>query len=156
MITNETTDTSAQIERTLDGYRRLVQTLAPARPTEILESTVTMAQMKVLWLLSAVSESRMSELAVSLHLSMSTISGLVDRLVESGLVARRTDEHDRRQVMVSLTVDGAVFFDRFQELGISHLRALLALLSPADMAAVTHALELLMAAAERLPKEDHS
>jgi DNA-binding MarR family transcriptional regulator len=156
MITNETADTSAQIERTLDGYRRLVQMLAPARPTEILESSVTMAQMKVLWLLSAVSESRMSELAVSLHLSMSTISGLVDRLVESGLVARRTDEHDRRQVMVSLTVDGAAFFDRFQELGISHLRDLLALLTPAEMTAVTHALELLMEAAERLPKEDHS
>ena len=150
-------DQLPDIERVLDDYRRLVQMLSGARPSEmLLESSVTMAQMKVLMLLSALSESRMSELASALHLSLSTVSGLVDRLVESGLVSRRTDANDRRQVIVSLTDDGVGFLDRFQELGVSHLRGLIADLTPTDIAAVSRALEVLIAAAQELPKEDHS
>jgi len=150
-------DQLPDIERVLDDYRRLVQMLSGARPSEmLLESSVTMAQMKVLMLLSALSESRMSELASALHLSLSTVSGLVDRLVESGLVSRRTDANDRRQVIVSLTDDGVGFLDRFQELGVSHLRGLITDLSPTDIAAVSRALEVLIAAAQELPKEDHS
>ncbi|MGZ8769239.1 MarR family winged helix-turn-helix transcriptional regulator, partial [Aeromicrobium sp.] len=104
MISN---DQRPDVERLLDDYRRLVQMLSVARPAEtLLESSVTMAQMKVLMLLSALNESRMSELASALHLSLSTVSGLVDRLVESGLASRRTDAHDRRQVIVSLTAQG--------------------------------------------------
>ena len=115
-----------------------------------------MAQMRVLMLLSAVAEVRMSELAASLHVSLSTASGLVDRLVDSHLVARHTDESDRRQVIVSLTTDGADFLDHFQELGLSHLRELLAPLSPTDVATVRRAVELLISAALELPKEDNS
>jgi DNA-binding MarR family transcriptional regulator len=150
-------DQRPEVERVLDDYRRLVQMLAGARPAEmLLESSVTMAQMKVLMLLSALNEARMSELASALHLSLSTVSGLVDRLVESGLVARRTDANDRRQVMVSLTDEGIGFLDRFQELGVSHLRELIERLSPTDIAAVSRALELLITAAQELPKEDPS
>jgi DNA-binding MarR family transcriptional regulator len=158
MLSNEARGTAAaaDVDLVIDGYRELARTLAGSRMPELPDSSVTMAQMKVLMLLSSLGELRMSELATDLHISQSTASGLVERLVESGLVMRRGDEHDRRQVIVCLTPAGGQFLDHFQELGISHLRELMALLSPTEVATVRRALEVLIKAAHELPKEDHS
>jgi DNA-binding MarR family transcriptional regulator len=158
MQTNEDTVAVAtnDTERVLDGYRQLIQTLSAARTPELPDSSVTMAQMRVLMLLAGVGETRMSELAGALGVSLSTASGLVERLVDSHLVARHTDAGDRRQVLVSLTADGVAFLDHFQELGLSHLRELLARLSPTDIATVRQTVEILITAANELPKETHS
>jgi DNA-binding MarR family transcriptional regulator len=153
-MTSTQTD-SNNVGRAVDGYRQLVQLLSGAHQPELPDSSVTMAQMRVLMLLNAIGEQRMSELATALRISLSTLSGLVERLVESQLVVRRTDEHDRRQVNVSLSELGVAFLDHFQELGLSHLRQLLALLTPAEVDAVTEALRVLIQAARSLPKEEN-
>jgi MarR family transcriptional regulator, organic hydroperoxide resistance regulator len=49
----------------------------------------------------------MHELASACHLDNSTITGIVDRLEEQGLVERRSDERDRRVKMVAATDEGA-------------------------------------------------
>ena len=158
MITNESRVAAAgdDVEQVLDGYRQLVQILSSAHTPELPDSSVTMAQMRVLMLLATGAETRMSELAGALGVSQSTASGLVDRLVESHLVGRHTDIADRRQVLVSLTGDGAAFLDHFQELGLAHLRELLARLSPTDIATVRQTVEILITAANELPKETNS
>jgi DNA-binding MarR family transcriptional regulator len=48
----------------------------------------------------------MSELADALGLQPATVTGLVDGLVEEGLVERRDDPADRRIVRVALTEKG--------------------------------------------------
>jgi len=159
MLSNEAPSSDAaatEVDLVIDGYRQLARTLSGSRMPELPDSSVTMAQMKVLMLLSTLGELRMSELATDLHISQSTASGLVERLVESGLVMRHGDEHDRRQVIVCLTPLGGQFLDHFQELGISHLRELMALLAPAEIATVRRALDVLTKAAQQLPKEDNS
>lgn len=45
------------------------------------------------------------ELAQTLHVENSTISGILDRMQKKGLVDRKTDEADRRIVRVYLTED---------------------------------------------------
>jgi DNA-binding MarR family transcriptional regulator len=138
----------------VERYRELVQLLSGARTPELPDSSVTMAQMRALMVLSAIGQMRMSEAATALGVSQSTASGLIDRLVESGLVTRRSDDRDRRQVLVSLTADGIRFLDHFQELGMSHLRALLGQLHTAGIATVNNAIELLIDAARRMSVED--
>ena len=150
-----TTKQSA-IERALAGYGQLVETLSSARTPEFPDHSVTMAQMRVLMLLSVVGEARMSDLAPKLGISPSTLSSLVDRLVEAGLAHRGADERDRRTVLVSLAPAGSALLDRFQELGIEHLRKLLELLDEPGMDTVNQAIELLVAAARRLRAEDPS
>lgn len=141
---------AAQIQTVLDGYDQIIRRLTPTRSAGIFESTVTMAQLKVLMLLGAKPETGMSELAAFLHLSLSTVSGLVEKLVENGLATRRTDNVDRRQVLVSLTPQGGTFLDRFQELGTETLRALLNQLSAAEVACVAEAMNVLTRAAQRV------
>jgi DNA-binding MarR family transcriptional regulator len=138
----------------IEGYRELVQLLSSARTSDLPDSSVTMAQMRVLMLLSALGEVRMSEAATALGVTQSTASGLVDRLVESGLVARHNDVNDRRHVLVSLTDDGAGFLDHFQELGISHLRELMADFTADEVATIERAIDLLIGAARRLSQEE--
>ena len=52
------------------------------------------------------SECSMSELADRVHQSSATMTGIIDRLVEKGWVARRRSEEDRRAVYVNLTPSG--------------------------------------------------
>jgi len=148
-------DGQVAIDRVLSGYAQLVRMLTPMRSAGLIESTVTMAQLKVLMLLEALDESRMSELSSALQISMSTVSGLVDRLVEHSFVSRRTDANDRRQVMVSLTRDGAALLDRFQELGTDTLRALLSELTTDELTAVGDSMDLLIGAAQRIAQKEN-
>ncbi len=48
----------------------------------------------------------MRELAENLRLHVSTMTGIVDKLIEKGLVNRERSEEDRRIVKVSLTDEG--------------------------------------------------
>ena len=84
-----------------------------------------MAQAKVLYVVLAAGELRMSELAARLGVSSRTASGLVDRLVELGLLSRHDDPADRRQVVVATTPEAVALLERFRELNQRQLRELL-------------------------------
>ena len=148
-------DLATRIQMVVDGYDTVVRSLTATRSAGIFESTVTMAQLKVMMLLGAKPETHMSELATDLHLSLSTVSGLVEKLVEHGLAARRTDDVDRRQVLVSLTLQGGAFLDRFQELGKETLRELLSQLTADQVETVAQAMNVLIGAAERVIERDN-
>lgn len=55
----------------------------------------------------------MSELGEMLGLAKSSLTGLVDRTAQRGLVRREPDPRDRRAVRVGLTKDGAEIAEEF-------------------------------------------
>jgi DNA-binding MarR family transcriptional regulator len=132
------------------GYDALMHRLADSHTPEFLEIAVTMPQAKLLYLLGASGDLHMSDLVLRLGVSLSTVSGLVDRIVDQGLAHRREDAVDRRQVVVGLTAAGTAFIDRFRELNARQMRALLAHVDDADLEQVRLALGALSRAAERL------
>ena len=143
-----------EIDRALAGYAHLVELLSATRTPEFPDPHVTMAQMRVLMLLSALGEARMSDLAHQLGIAPSTLSSLVDRLVEGGFAARRDDAHDRRKVLVSLAPAGNQLLDQFNELGADALRSLLEQMTHGEVGTVNQAIELLVAAARRVSAEE--
>jgi MarR family transcriptional regulator, lower aerobic nicotinate degradation pathway regulator len=66
------------------------------------EHDLSLTQLRVLGILRD-REPAMAELATYLGLERSTVSGLVDRAVQRGLVRKDTDKVDGRSVRVSLT-----------------------------------------------------
>jgi len=60
---------------------------------------------------------RMSELAGVLRVSNGNVTGIVDRLVEEGMIEREPVAGDRRAMRVRLTEAGAA---RFEELAAAH------------------------------------
>jgi DNA-binding MarR family transcriptional regulator len=68
------------------------------------EHDLSLTQLRVLGILRD-REPTMAELATYLGLERSTVSGLVDRAAQRGLVRKTTDAADGRSVRVSLTAE---------------------------------------------------
>ena len=137
------------IDRIVAAYETLMHRVASAHAPEFLEVGVTMSQAKVLYLVQAEPDLRMSDLSARLGVSLSTVSGVVDRLVDQGLLARRDDPADRRHVVLRITDAGSTQLQLFRELNAGQVRALLSRLEAADLSIVEQALDLLAAAAHR-------
>ena len=149
-----TTSRATLIDEVIDGYEILMQRLADSHAPEFLEIAITMPQAKLLYLLGALGDLHMSDLVARLGVSLSTVSGLVDKVVDQGLASRREDTADRRQVVVGLTPAGTQFIDRFRELNVRQMRELLAILDDADLSQVRAGLAALARAADQLSSHD--
>jgi DNA-binding MarR family transcriptional regulator len=97
----------------VDIYRAI----KPIVPPEWLTSDLTVAQLRVLLLLHAEGSIRMSSLASSLGIAVSTATGIVDNLVRKGLVGRGVDPQDRRLVICELSSQGKETLSRLWTLG---------------------------------------
>lgn len=76
-----------------------------------LEEAVTLTQFRVLVVLAAHGPSRLNRLAERLAVNSSTALRTVDRLIAAGLVGRRENEQDRREVVIELTARGQCTVD---------------------------------------------
>ena len=131
----------------LDLQIELYRSLRPAR--EWLEIDLTMPQMKVLFLLYWEEATSMSKLAASLGVTLSTMTGIVDRLVEHGLVQRQENPQDRRLVLCHLTPGGAATVERLHQAGRDRLGSVLSELSLSDLRTVAVGLDVLARVARR-------
>ncbi len=143
----------ALVRRIQAAHERLMTLLTATHTAEFLEVGMTMSQAKVLYLVASAGEIHMSELPARLGVSLSTVSGLVDRLVDHGLADRREDPADRRQVILRPTPDGVAAIERFRDLNARQLRDLLDRVDPADLPQIERAYALLVEAAAALPAQ---
>lgn len=134
-------DRAQLVEQVLGLRSELYRSLRPAR--EWLEIDLTTSQLKVLFLLYSAESASMGQLAASLGVTLSTVTGIVDRLVEHGMVMREEDPHDRRLVVCRPTQEGAAVAERLNHAGNSRLRAVLDRLSLAELRCVVDGLQLL-------------
>jgi DNA-binding MarR family transcriptional regulator len=81
-------------------------------------------------------------------LSSGGMTKRLDRLVEEGLVERRSDPHDRRGTLVRLTRRGKTTIDKALEAHLTNEEALLRSLSAADRRALDSLLRTLLAEVE--------
>jgi DNA-binding MarR family transcriptional regulator len=86
---------------------------------------LTMPQVKALVFLYDTGEQSISELAAKLSVTLPSVSELVDRLIDRGLVVRETDSADRRRVLVSLTEPAIAYGRRIHDLRRAQVRAAL-------------------------------
>ncbi len=131
------------IDRIMAEFDAWMHRMASTHATEFADVGLTMSQAKVLYLVQVVGTLRMSELATRLGVTLSTTSGLIERLVEAGLVIRQDDPADRRQVILSLTEDAARLLDRMRELNAGHMRRMLAHFIDSDLAVIVRSIHFL-------------
>lgn len=89
--------------------RRIRRLLRQSFAADVARADLTAPQVGVLSLLVAADGQALSDLSHQLHLSHSTVSGIVDRLARKGLVERRVDARDRRISRVFLTAPVAAY-----------------------------------------------
>lgn len=73
---------------------------------EAYKVKLTLSQIAILDILSRDKESNMSDLARSMNVTTAAMTGIVDRLVRDGYVARSNDLEDRRVIKIKLTSKG--------------------------------------------------
>ena len=121
-----------------------------APPTDL---DVTVGQMHCTRAIGRLGNPTMSELADSLRLHPSTVTTLVDALVERGLVERRDDADDRRVVRVALTEKGKRRRAKHREAMRASLRELMGEIEDEDLRRIHSALTILRNAAALKAKE---
>ena len=99
---------SATGRRILAAYNEISKSINPA---QLLKVSLTSSQIKVLSTFSDQGVFTMTELSRANGVSVSTMTGMVDRLIQGGLLERQRDGADRRIVLVGLSAAGKKMLD---------------------------------------------
>ncbi|MER5422801.1 MarR family winged helix-turn-helix transcriptional regulator [Streptosporangium roseum] len=116
-------------------------------PSPLFDSNLTMRQLKVVMLLSFQDSASGQDLAHHLGVGLGTVTGIVDRLVGHGLVARREDPHDRRIRRVELTPAGRTLTEKIADAGLADFRRLLHCLDTPTLHDLSTVMDKIQAAA---------
>ena len=147
MTDEKPSTSSSEVAATVAAFERLMDRMAAAHQPP-MDVTISMAQLRCLHAVAASGEVHMSRLVSQLGVSISTVSGLVDRLVDRGFVSRHDDPADRRQVVLEATSAGTAFLDGMRELGNAQFRELIARLRPDELRTVRRSIEILSRVAD--------
>ncbi len=93
-------------DRITDLFPQVARGIARYENNRLTQGTITLPQVWVLHYLVKRKTSSMCDLAAYMRLGFSSATGLVDRLVKQGLVARYRSQKDRRMVYVGITAKG--------------------------------------------------
>ncbi|MEK7214770.1 MAG: MarR family transcriptional regulator [Chloroflexota bacterium] len=144
--TNASSGSRSDLERlVLDRMGRLVRVFHRnfRQPHELDLFELTMPQCRTVLFLSE-SPASMGKLAAGLGMALPSATGVIDRMVEKGLVARFEDPEDRRVVLCGLTPQGKAMADGLYEADVAVLQNLLRTLTDSQIGTVLAAIELLL------------
>jgi len=93
-------------DRVTELLPQLARGMARHENNYLTKGVITPPQVWVLRQLTRQPECSMRELADFMKMGLSSVTGMVDRLVRQGLANRRRTDQDRRVVFVDITVKG--------------------------------------------------
>ena len=131
------------------SYWAVVHSMDTLRLRAWEDRGLTLPQLRILFLLRAHPGATTNALARRLHLTVPTVSGLVEKLAQGGLVERGPRGEDRRVIPLTLTAEGESTAGEIQRASRAYLHELCALLGE-DLAPTVEALDRLAAAIEQL------
>lgn len=96
-----------QVKNIIASLRVLFKSLQQQSKTVEKECGLTSAMLWMMWELFAHPDMKVSELAAALSIHASTCSNMLDKLEAKGLIARKRDRRDQREVHLLITDEGA-------------------------------------------------
>lgn len=132
--------------RDLEMRSRALSVGAPAA----FESDLTLQQLRVLLHVARHDGLTTNGLRDQLGVTAPTASGLVDRLVDQGLVERRPDEHDRRVRHLVLTEAGLQVVTDLDSMSRSLFDQIASVMSDAELRATVATYDLFLGAMDRI------
>jgi DNA-binding MarR family transcriptional regulator len=125
----------------LKSLRRIIRAVDIHSKKLNTEYKITAPQMICLYSLQKHGVMTQSEMAKDVDLGMSTINGIIDRLVTKGWIRRERDAKDRRKVFLELTESGIVQANEAPALLQDKLSSALQALPELEQAAIALSLE---------------
>jgi DNA-binding MarR family transcriptional regulator len=146
-------DRVAAIQRILDCSGNLFHKFNPTRDRAFLTVDLTMPQLKALICVSKNNGATSGEIASNLGVGLSTVTGIVDRLIEQGLATRREDPKDRRIARVLATEPGDRLVTELLRYRSELIGDILAHLDTEQLRVVEQAFGYLLQAVEDMARE---
>lgn len=112
---------------------RAYQALYDYSAQHVRELGLTPSQFDVISTLGNTSGMSMNKLGEKTLITKGTLTGIIDRLEQKGLVRREVPEENRRSFTIVLTLEGEKVFEEAFPAHIAHLKKCFVGLSPADM-----------------------
>ena len=141
---NRKNDSRNLVKQILYASENIFQVMGITIPPEWLMTDMTVAQLRVLLLLHTEGPSRMSSIAATLGIAVSTATGIIDNLVKKELVSRRADTEDRRVVICALSPRGQAVINSVWIYGQLQMKKLLNGLSPEQLEKAKEVTEMLL------------
>lgn len=139
------------LERILALEQRIMEATLPDEQGPFLELDLTMPQLKVLLLLAGPGHATGTQLARGVGVGLSSLTGIIDRLCDAGLVTRGEDPDDRRATRVTLTPAGRTLIERLRAAGLASRRRLFSRLGLETLRLLVHAYERVVIAVDMGP-----
>jgi len=136
-----------RVERIADLLHEIVRGLSRGHRHPPGDLDITIGQLHCLKTIRSLGTPSMTDLSDILQLQPSTVTALVDALVERELVERQEDAEDRRVVRVALTTEGKRRGTQHRRARRQRLLELLADIDDRELKRIEGALEVLHAAA---------
>jgi len=111
------------------------------RPRRGKRMDFTLAQLRIMRIVSHHQDARMGDLARLSGVSMPTLTGTVDRLVKAGILARYRDPKDRRSVRVRFTRKGNNMREQHKRMRVKRISSMLEKLRPAERTELAKSME---------------
>jgi DNA-binding MarR family transcriptional regulator len=147
-VTDQTRD--QLVAELADLHRRLGEEFFASRLRPLLETDLTVQQLRALALVQVDRESTPQRLAEALGVSAATVSGILDRLTTAGMTVRTPDPADGRVRRVTSTEKGTEAIRRLVAHDEELPPDLVALLSVDDLRALIQGTDALLRAARKL------
>jgi len=142
------------VDAVLSASRVLVA--IAARSLADVGEEVTLTQYRSLVVLASRGPQRVAALAEAVAVTSPTASRMCERLVKKGLVTRRAERRDRRQVRITLSSAGRLLVDTVRARRRAEIEHLVASIPAESRAGVVAALGHLRETAGEVPEQDWS
>lgn len=93
-------------DRVMIALRKIIQALDLNSRQLVKRVGLTGPQLVILQEIAHMGEANMGKIAQAVSLSQATVTGILKRMEERGLLVRQRSQHDKRQVLVSITDNG--------------------------------------------------
>lgn len=132
-------------DKIVAAIRRLIRAVDLHSRWLVDEYGLTGPQLATLKASAQLGPASATALAKAAHISKPTMTGILDRLEQNGLIRRARDTEDRRSVMVSLTERGAAWMEQAPSLLHDRFRDQLSKLQDWEQSSLLSALQRLAA-----------
>ena len=122
-----------QFIRTLRSLAECFQAFEAYSGAHVRTLGLTGAQFDIVATLGNTPGMTCKELGQKTLITKGTLTGVLDRLENRGLITRSATDADRRQVFVSLTPQGNRLFDRVFPQHVGHLKCAFTALTPREL-----------------------
>jgi DNA-binding MarR family transcriptional regulator len=136
------------IKEVMDLQHSTDMILRQFEPQPWIELNLTLAQLKSLFFIAAKDKTNFKKLAEALGVTPPNVTGIIDRLVEQGLVTRTENPEDRRIMLLQATEKGQELLNNLRERHIKQMSQVLGYLTNDELVLQVKVLKDLKIAAE--------